>query len=48
MNGMQLFTTLGLPAIAILASLVALWVVKRSAARIDGAEARAARNAVRR
>ncbi len=47
MNGMQLFATFGLPAIALSASLLALWVGKRSAARIDAAEAQAARNAVR-
>lgn len=40
MNGIQLFATFGLPAIAIAASLLALWVGKRSAARIDEAEAR--------
>lgn len=47
MNGIQLFATFGLPAIAMSASLLAIWVAKRGAARIDAAEARAARNAVR-
>jgi hypothetical protein len=49
MNDMQLFATFGLPAIAISASLLALWAAKRSADRIDAAEAaRAAREPGRR
>jgi hypothetical protein len=49
MNDMQLLATFGLPAIALALSLLGLWAGKRSADRIDAAEAaRAARESGRR
>ena len=38
MNGLQTFATFGLPSIALCGALVALWVSRRSAERIDARE----------